>query len=569
MLEEPDNPRQNEDAAIPMSPEANGYAGRPKFEQEASGANSDGAPQNDSADPEMGSHATPVPQDSPGEIVNLNTTASLASKQDEPIAPVLLPGQAEVERHQHPTEGAPADPVEELSAPPECSLTEKLLDALALASHDEYLARGDYANCWDPDLEFYEPCESLDLVQKGGSINLSFVKWKGHRPRISTHGSEATYKDQYYRVPRLPASIYDAIYLPTNVTTDFSAHQVFDGVCRVLRGCPALSDQQCELLSSWCMATWFADQMDFIPRMTITGPRYAADLLFALLSRVCRRAILLAGVKPATLQQIPIKELMPTLLIRQINPGKSASELLDASDRRRYFVACGKELVDFYCAKCVYVGEQYDAKHAGNGVYIHLGRNAPLPTVSYPSAEATEHLQNQLFSYRAFYLDRFDCNRSRIPGNHELLLQLDMIAYRLRAVIFEDPELQERIVDLLTGQNEQIRVDGANGIEAAVLKSVLSYCHENDSQVYVRDIAAAANRIWIEQGESSKLSNEKVGHVLKKLGLYSRRLDQAGRGLVLDKSQQLRVHQLAFEYDVLPAVPECGYCQTLQGRELE
>ncbi len=163
------------------------------------------------------------------------------------------------------------------------------------------------------------------------------------------------------------------------------------------------------------------------------------------------------------------------------------------------------------------------------------------------------------------------CIRERaqatLASPDELLLQFDMIAYRLQAVIFEDYELHDRVLELLKAQNEQIRADGASSIEATVLKSVLSHCHGNESLVYVRDIALTANRIWLEQGETSKLSNEKVGHILKKLGLYSRRLSSDGRGLTLDKAEQTRVHQLAFEYDVLPAKPECGHCHSLQAPE--
>jgi hypothetical protein len=364
-------------------------------------------------------------------------------------------------------------------------------------------------------------------------------------------------------VPRLPGPIYDAMRLPTNVTTDFSARQVFEGICGVLRGCPALSDRRCELLSSWCLATWFADLMDFIPRMTITGPRYAADLLFDLLACVCRRAILLAGIKPATLQQIPVKDFMPTLLIRQIKPGKSVNELLDASDRRQCFVACGKQLVDIYCAKCVYAGEPYDAQLADKGLYIHLGHNAPAAKAGYPSQETTQHLQNQLFTYRSFYRDRFEQGAYQVPKRDELLLQLNMIAYRLCSVIFEDRELQGRILELLQTQNGQMLVDRASGIDAIVVQAVLALAHRDEPQIYVRDIAAAANQICDEQGESMKLSAEKVGHALKRLGLYTRR-DIKGRGLVLDKDTQIRVHQLSLEYGVLPVVPQCGYCHNLQ-----
>src|SRR5207248_6720451 len=47
---------------------------------------------------------------------------------------------------------------------------------------------------------------------------------------------------------------------------------------------------------------------------------------------------------------------------------------------------------------------------------------------------------------------------------------------------------------------------------------------------------ATANRFYAEDGESLKVSSETVGHVLKYLGLYSRRLGNAGRGLIFDKA---------------------------------
>src|SRR5579862_4374275 len=75
--------------------------------------------------------------------------------------------------------------------------------------------------------ELYEPSPSFDLVKDGGSVKISFLVWRGHDPRFSTHGKKASYKGKSYTVPQLPAAIYDAMYLPTNVTSNFSARQVF------------------------------------------------------------------------------------------------------------------------------------------------------------------------------------------------------------------------------------------------------------------------------------------------------------------------------------------------------
>ena len=102
------------------------------------------------------------------------------------------------------------------------------------------------------------------------------------------------------------------------------------------------------------------------------------------------------------------------------------------------------------------------------------------------------------------------------------------------------------------------------------VRAVLALCHEPDlQQAYVRDIASAVNRIYVEEGESLKMSSETVGHILKSIGFYSRRLGSAGRGLVLDKSMRSHAHRLGHAYEVLPPDPACVHCHELQGTPSE
>jgi hypothetical protein len=142
------------------------------------------------------------------------------------------------------------------------------------------------------------------------------------------------------------------------------------------------------------------------------------------------------------------------------------------------------------------------------------------------------------------------------------------IAQVLGASMGCDPELQRGIIELLKERDEQSRVDHASGQNGMVLRAVLWHCHQhNQQQVFVREIAATANQIYHEEGESLTISNETVGHVLKNLGLYTRRLGKAGRGLMLDKATQSRAHELSYASDVLPdsaGVPDCGHCHKMQ-----
>jgi hypothetical protein len=442
--------------------------------------------------------------------------------------------------------------------------------ARVMASYDEYLGRGNIREPGDgpdiPDLEFdsaepecddYKPPQTLGLIRREGRIHIAEIEWRGLRPKLTVVSDPDS-------PPYMPA-VYSKIRLPNHVAEYQSARGVFDAVYGVLQNCSALSRQQCELLTFWSIATWFQDSLDCLPRITITGPRYAAHELLTLLSYVCLKAIPLVGMSSALLKQIEIGHLCSTLLIHQVKPSKTATELLDATDYPGYNFVIAGELREVCCAKAVYIGETYNPKQSISGLHIHLGRNAPVPTAPYPTASGVESLQNQLFSYFAF-------NRERIkflkvsPG--QLQPEFDVIARRRGAVIINDSALQRRLVELLKGWSEDLRAERAGGIEGTVLTAVLNLSHENEAQAYAQEIAVATNQIRIAQGEPSKLTPEKVGHVLRKLGLHTRR-DMNGRRLVFDKSTQVLVHELCLEYDVLPAAPECGYCHKLQTPESE
>jgi hypothetical protein len=58
------------------------------------------------------------------------------------------------------------------------------------------------------------------------------------------------------------------------------------------------------------------------------------------------------------------------------------------------------------------------------------------------------------------------------------------------------------------------------------------------------------NRIAKARGESLSYSAEIIGHRLKKIGLFTRRLGKAGNGLNLDVATTTRVHELAAVYGV-------------------
>jgi hypothetical protein len=80
------------------------------------------------------------------------------------------------------------------------------------------------------------------------------------------------------------------------------------------------------------------------------------------------------------------------------------------------------------------------------------------------------------------------------------------------------------------------------------VEASLSLCHQGKLQIFVRDIAEEVNRICRSRSETLQFSAEKVGHQLKKVGLYTRRLGSAGNGLLIDRKTQVLLHELAAGY---------------------
>jgi hypothetical protein len=356
--------------------------------------------------------------------------------------------------------------------------------------------------------------------------------------------------------------LYKSLFLPSGVEGFRMPRELFNDISALLRKHVMLASKDCSLLAYWAIATWFADFLPFFPSVVISGPASTADLLLRTLAAVCRRPVLLGELSPAILRKLPVKEISPTLLIREPQLSRYMSALLNASNQPGYLFFSGKSFQELYCPKTIYVGESFkDSAAARNSVHINLGESTLPLRKSLPGTDEITFFQNRLLCYRLLNHDKVAAANFRVSGFRP---ELSVVADVLASAIVDDVELQRGIIEVLKDRDEQSRIDHATGVNGLVLRAVLFHCHQRDERKFVREITATANRFYAEDGESLRLSSEKVGHVLKYLGLYSRRLGNAGRGLVFDKPTQAQAHMLSHEYDVLTSEPSCEHCHELQ-----
>jgi len=113
------------------------------------------------------------------------------------------------------------------------------------------------------------------------------------------------------------------------------------------------------------------------------------------------------------------------------------------------------------------------------------------------------------------FIEVIQCScRSKIAGN----------------CIVDSPDLQTALVAILAPRDRQQMAERLDIAEALVVEAVLALSTGGVEQLYAREIAVEINRLVEARGEPSKLSPEKVGHRLRKLGLPTRRLSQAENG---------------------------------------
>ncbi len=200
------------------------------------------------------------------------------------------------------------------------------------------------------------------------------------------------------------------------------------------------------------------------------------------------------------------------------------------------------------------------SKHSDRAI---IGENAGPQDVSpnrFPacSRHPEDHAPKRCCSARTRPASCALENFIRIPNTlidfSDLVLPLRDLGSCLAGCITDAPELQEEVALLLEERNRQIQWERETDLYAVVVEAMFSLCHEeNKDSLHVGEITVVANEILKRLGEALEMDPRSVGDKLRLLCLATRRLDAAGRGMLL-----------AWDYKV-PGVDgnvwQCQYCQ--------
>ena len=280
-----------------------------------------------------------------------------------------------------------------------------------------------------------------------------------------------------------------------------------------------------------------------LPCLVITGPAHEATELLRVLHDLCSGSLLLAGFRRGDLQEVYRR----TLLISEPNLNNQTAALLGNLTNRGFMIVEQRSYLYCHSSKAIYIGDDPKIKRIQHAIYIDVtpALNAAKGIPPEGVHQNIEHLTGHLAKYRESNLAQVRRLEFNPTG---LSPETNAVAKALGSCLVDSPDLQAALVSILAPRDQQRISERLDTAEALVIEAVLALSSGGAEQLYAKEIAVEVNRLLEARGERSKLSPEKVGHRLRRLGLTTRRLSQAGNGLVMDKETRTRLQMLSAMY---------------------
>jgi len=406
----------------------------------------------------------------------------------------------------------------------------------------------------------------LDLIHDRVDDEIKLVRSDGPNVSISARFDVG---GKMFVPPSLDENLMKEFVLPRGVADYGSTAALFDDLQRLFQEHPGLSREAVSKAAFGALATWFPECAP--PLVLVSAPDPSGSrLLLEQLRYACRRSVIVGDVTRSGMWSLPLS-LRPTIIIDRPKPTKDLPFVLRAMSRPGVRIPQRGQLLDVSCPLVICMEEPIsDSWLLEQSVQIEAMASATrFPRIARQALrEVSLDLQAKLLSYRLRNFAKVQCSNFDAP---HLAFPTREIARALGDCIVEDHELQSRIISLLEEQDEDVRVRRTTSFEAVVIEAALVFCHEKEKRewAYVGEFTTVTNAILEGRGEQITLEPRAVGDVLRSIGLFTRRLGRAGRGVLLVNEIRRKIHELAWRFGVRSidnGVDRCEFCSETRTR---
>ena len=266
-------------------------------------------------------------------------------------------------------------------------------------------------------------------------------------------------------------SVSKAVRFPTQVAPPESTKKLFTDVHALLHRYLAQLDPCITAMVFTIFASWMSPVLPIAPILSIFAPAGSPkNLVLQMLGMLCRRPLRLAGFRRSDIPRVPTP-LHPTLLLDEPDLRPEMQTLLQSSTHRGTGIISSRGIVEFYgpkiiCSRKLPQGTALETDALRMALIPVAGQQPPLDKKA--EAEIAEEFQSRFLSYflrnsSGVQIPSFDVSQFSLP--------VQDLARAFGAAIVGDTELQQKILPLLSVQDEEIRADRASAFDSIVLEA--------------------------------------------------------------------------------------------------
>lgn len=417
--------------------------------------------------------------------------------------------------------------------------------------------------------EILQKC-MIELVRKPfPSAGFNLLIWDGTATNIQPHvrlrpKGKAKFQPRVFVPPSVDPSVQKAVSIPTHAASYKSTETLFRQIRALIEKYSGLDEKWAVLITHAILSSWLVDLAPRPISLSLLGPESVQkSQLFRLLACLYRKPLMLTDVTVADLTHLP-ENFCPSLFIERYGDASQLDKLLRATSSRDCYVLSKGRVVRLNCPKVICTEESLEPRLGNLAIEIPIDdSDGALPRLDNSLREQiTNEFQPKLLMYRIRNYRRASESTFDVA---DFTAPVRELARCLAATVADEPSLQKDLVVLLEEHNEQVRSELALNVDAIVVETLLGICHQDlqAESVHVGAVSEGVNRVLERRGEILRMQPRGVANRMRQLQLIPRRIDAAGRGLLLVDAVRRRIHNLAKKHQISETQKGCPHCQEL------
>jgi energy-coupling factor transporter ATP-binding protein EcfA2 len=325
-------------------------------------------------------------------------------------------------------------------------------------------------------------------------------------------------------------------------------------------------------MTGFVFSTWNPETLPVAPYLALLGPPGSGKTtVMRILRLLCRRSLPVSDISSAGFYDV-CNRLSPTLLIDEAATAGHPRTLLHLlrSSSSPGFVSLRKGTAQMAYGPKVLAWTELpnDPALISRCLIIPMHKTSRTDLISPDDPKVLEFAKRVRMRLQQF---RFEHYRSlpipKVPASVQLSSRPLDIYRALALPVGKDQNLCTILAHLVADQS-QFQSPLISALQASAVRNLHRFIHfDSKAAGYkLKGLTQAMMADLVSRGEPSRLNERKVGDVLTSLGFTSRSRTNPGTfTLWLQRSDRIRIHEMARDYEVEGAVPDqyCDICKEI------